>query len=189
MLILVRHGRTSANAARLLQGRLDLPLDEVGREQAQAIARALTGIDRLVVSPLQRARETAGALGVEAEIDERWIEIDYGVLDGTPVADVPDEVWHQWWRDPDFAPEGGESHTALYERVVAALEEMVEAARTSNIVVVSHMSPIKAAIGWALGLPSTVAWRGFLDQASISRIAVDVRGPVLSSFNETGHLS
>ncbi len=85
VLVLVRHGRTAANAQGLLQGRLDLPLDELGHAQAAELAKALGRPSRVVSSPLRRSRQTAEALGVEVELDERWTELDYGDLDGLPV--------------------------------------------------------------------------------------------------------
>ena len=63
MLILVRHGRTAANASGELLGRRDPALDEEGRSQALAIGRALDHVDRVVSSPLRRCRETAEAIG------------------------------------------------------------------------------------------------------------------------------
>ena len=92
-MIVVRHGRTVANAAGLLQGRIDHPLDDVGRSQARMIADALGSVDRVIASPLLRAQETAAALGVPVEIDDRWLELDYGELDGKAVHEVPDETW------------------------------------------------------------------------------------------------
>ena len=93
VLSLVRHGRTGANAAGLLLGRLDPGLDEVGQWQVSRLADALGPVDRLVASPLTRTRETAAAIGGPVELDERVIELDYGVLDGLPLTEVPPEVW------------------------------------------------------------------------------------------------
>ena len=70
MLYVVRHGRTSANASRRLQGRLDLPLDEVGRQQAAALVGVVPRPSRVVVSPTIRAHQTASVFGVELEVDE-----------------------------------------------------------------------------------------------------------------------
>ena len=86
MLILIRHGRTVRNAEGVLQGRADVPLDQVGHEQAQALAVALPGLSRVVASPLKRAVETASALAATVELDERFVELDYGSFDGIPVA-------------------------------------------------------------------------------------------------------
>jgi broad specificity phosphatase PhoE len=188
MLILARHGRTAANAAGLLQGRLDHPLDEHGRWQAGRIAAALPEVDRVVSSPLLRARQTAEALGLPIEVDERWIELDYGTLDGCPLAEVDADVWERWRWDLDFVPAGGESQRELGGRVQKACEELLADAVESDVVVVSHVSPIKAAVAWALGAGVESAWRSYLDQGSISRIGGMPSRPMLRSFNETGHL-
>jgi probable phosphoglycerate mutase len=192
MLIIVRHGRTALNAQGRLQGRVDAELDDVGQRQAVAIAQVLhrqLGEWALVVSsPLARARQTAAAFGTEVRIDERWIELDYGTLDGLAVGDVPDETWRRWRDDPTFAPEGGESHHDLHRRVRQACADLADLARHNHVVVVTHVSPIKSAAGWAMGLAQAVPWRGFVEQASITRIGVDDQGPVLRSFSETAHL-
>jgi len=190
VLILVRHGRTRANAAGELLGRRDPGLDDVGRAQAAAIGAALGSVDRVVSSPLARARETAEAIGPRVEIDERLIELDYGELEGVPVAEVLPDTWAAWRADTAWHPEGGESLEDLTARVWPALEELARdaAAAGSQIAVVSHVSPIKAAVAWALGAGIEVQWRCFVQQASISRVATHGGRPSLTSFNETHHL-
>ena len=185
MLVLVRHGQTEANARGLLQGRVDLPLSDLGRRQAAALATIVPADARVVASPLLRARETAAAFGRDVEVDARWVELDYGELDGRPIGDVPPEVWTAWRADPHFVPPGGESLVTLGTRVRGACEELLDEARRRDVVVVSHVSPIKAAIGWALGVGDEVGWRLFVQVASITRIAVGPGGPSLVSFNET----
>jgi broad specificity phosphatase PhoE len=184
MLHLVRHGRTDANAQGLLLGRADPPLSEEGRRQAVALAGILPSGARVISSPLRRTRETAEAFGLDVEVDERWIELDYGELDGTPLADVPPDLWRQWRADPTFVPPGGESLTALGARVRLACDELVDEARHDDIVIVSHVSPIKAAIAWAIGAGDELSWRLFVHVASIARIGVDQWGTTLRSFNE-----
>ena len=95
MLILVRHGESTGNAARLLAGRVEVPLTERGREQARAVGASLHGVTRVIASPLGRARDTAEALdlGPPVEIDDRWVEVDYGEYDGRPLGDVPPATW------------------------------------------------------------------------------------------------
>ena len=187
-LVVVRHGRTEANAGRRLLGRLDLPLDELGRAQALALGRAIGPVDRVVTSPLRRARETAACLDAPATVDERFVELDYGEYDGLPLSDVPAELWRQWRDDPDFAPPGGESLVALRRRVERGLAELVEPASHETVVVVAHVSPIKAAVTWALGVGDEVVWRLFVSPASITRISITDGRPILTSFNEVGHL-
>jgi broad specificity phosphatase PhoE len=188
VLIVVRHGQTEANAAGLLLGRADPPLTARGRNQAAALRSVAPGASRVVTSPLLRARQTADAFGLPVEVDERWIEIDYGPYDGMALSAVPVELWARWRDDADFAPPGGESLADVGRRVTAACEDLSGEATTTDLVVVSHVSPIKAAVIWALGSGDLTAWRMFVDVASVSRIAVGERGPVLRSFNETHHL-
>jgi probable phosphoglycerate mutase len=188
-LLLVRHGRTEANAGRRLIGRLDLPLDSLGRQQAAALAAAVGPVDRVVSSPLLRTRETAAAFGLPVDVDERWIELDYGEYDGLALDDVPLEVWANWRSDPAFQPPGGESLATLRTRVESALDDLRDDAGGHNVVVVSHVSPIKAAVTWALGVGDDAVWRLFLSPASISRIGLDGDRPVLHGFNEVAHLA
>lgn len=189
MLIVVRHGRTAANASGLLLGRrLDPGLDDLGQRQAAAVAEVLAGAARIVSSPLRRARETAEAIGPPVTVDDRWAEVDYGVLDGTPMAEVGPEVWARWRSDLDHAPQGGESIRALGARIRPACEDLVAEAADHDVVVVSHVSPVKAAVAWALGVGDGVAWRMWCAPASITRIAVGPRGPSLHGYNDVSHL-
>ena len=185
MLVLVRHGRTTANATGLLLGRADPPLDEHGRQQAAALAASVADARRVVCSPLRRARETADALGLPVEVDERWIELDYGELDGRPIAEVPADLWRRWRADVAFAPPGGESLAALGRRVRAACEDLAAEAAGHDVVVVTHVSPIKAAVAWALGVGDELSWRLHVAPASITRIAVRDGWGVLTTFNWT----
>ena len=191
MLILVRHGQTRINAGGLLQGRIDPPLDDTGRAQAEAIGRAIRARfpgAYVVSSPLVRAHETASAIAASPVVDERFIELDYGDFDGKAMSDVPDETWALWRSDPHFRPPNGETLVELDSRVRPALQELAERARTSDVVVVSHVSPIKSAVTWSLGVGPEATWRCSLDRASITTIAVSPRGPALVGFNDTSHL-
>ena len=188
MLILVRHGRTPANAAGLLQGRLDQDLDDHGRDQAVAVAAYVQSwctVDAVVSSPLHRAQQTAGAFGRPVETDERWLELSYGEYEGAPHAEVPSEVWQRWRDDAHFTPAGGESLAALDVRVRNACADLVERAAHENVVVVSHVSPMKSAVAWALGVDIGISFNCHLDQASVCRIAIRGDRPVLQTFNET----
>lgn len=229
MILLLRHGRTAANASGLLLGRADVELDDEGCRQAAALADAVRrtsdGVRQVVCSPLKRCRATAevvaAALDVSVVIDDRWIELDYGELDRTPLKSVPAETWAAWTGDIDWAPPGGESLADLGQRVRAACDELADppggdasaptatgapgsqdassrpasgargeraAEPPGDVVVVSHVSPIKAAIAWALGVGDDVAWRLHVAPASISRIGTNGPRRVLHSFNEIAHL-
>jgi probable phosphoglycerate mutase len=184
VLILVRHGRTALNAAGRLQGRIDEPLDEVGERQAADVAAFVGPVDELISSPLRRARQTADAFGMPYDIDERWIELSYGILDGVELTSTPAPMWQRWRVDPAFVPEGGESLVALDERVHSACAELSEHARDRTVAVVSHVSPIKSAVAWVLDAPVGIAWRSHLAPASVCRVDFRSTGPVLVSFNE-----
>ncbi len=197
MLILVRHGESTANAEGRLLGRLDAPLTPRGLAQARALAPLVSGASRLLSSPLGRAVDTATALGtgLPVEIDERWVEMDYGEFDGMVLGDVPGEVWQRWRSDLSYRPPGGESLAEAGARVRAACEELFGregwGARSTegHVVVVSHVSPIKAATCWALGLGDEGAWRLYLGTGSVTRLAWGSGGPVLNQFNEAPPLS
>ncbi|HEY6428493.1 MAG TPA: histidine phosphatase family protein [Acidimicrobiales bacterium] len=191
MLILVRHGESVANAQGLLLGRTDAELTESGRSQAVA-ARALLRdpVAEVRTSPLRRARDTAALLDltVPASVDERWVEIDYGEFECQPLGGIPAEVWQRWQHDRGFRPEGGESLADVDERITAACAELFAtggAARRSDgdVVVVSHVTPIKAAVAWALGTVD-LYWRLHLRTASVTRIGWNRDAPILHGFNE-----
>jgi broad specificity phosphatase PhoE len=189
-LIIVRHGQTDANARGVLLGRADPALDAIGRTQASSVAAALAPLrrdTRIISSPLRRARETASIIAREGdvEIDERWIELDYGTFEGTPVVDVPEETWKRWRADASYAPGGGESLRALGQRVNESCDELIADSVTRDVIVVTHVSPVKAATAWALDVGDEVAWRMYVAPGSITRIAPRPWGRVLTSFNET----
>jgi broad specificity phosphatase PhoE len=184
MLFLVRHGQTAANADGLLLGRADPALNDLGRRQAAALAAFLPRPERLISSPLRRALDTSAAFDAPIEVDDRWIELDYGDLDGSPVHAVAAELWECWRADAEFAPPGGESLRDLGARVRDACEELREATARGNVVVVSHVSPIKAAVAWVLAAPDELAWRLYVEDAAVARVEMTRHGPMLRSFNE-----
>lgn len=191
MLILLRHGQTAANAASRLQGRIDLPLDDVGVEQARLSGeyiRSTFGDVEVISSPLVRAQQTAAAVAHSVSVDHRFIELDYGDWDGVALSDVDQVEWRKWQADPTFCPPNGESLVQLDARVQPALDEIGQRARDKNIVIVSHVSPIKSAVAWAMGVGPETSWRMQLERASICRIAMTPRGPSLHSYNDTSHL-
>jgi broad specificity phosphatase PhoE len=197
VLVFARHGETEANAKGLLLGRLDPPLNERGLQQAAALARAFAAgacPTAIVSSPLARTRATADtigvACGVPVEVDDRLVEVDYGVWDGHPFAALPAEIVRKWRVDPHFTPERGESLADVRARMARCASDLLERAAEAGapLVAVSHVSPIKAAVLWALTLDDTFSWRLRLDTASITRLTPGPDGPVLLTFNETGHL-
>jgi len=128
-------------------------------------------------------------LGLPVEVDDRWVEVDYGDYEGIALSEVPTEVTSRWRADPGFHPPGGESLSEVGARVRGACDELFERAGhggrgDADVVVVSHVSPIKAAVAWALGTGDAVAWRLQLSNASITRVAWGMDRPVLLGYNE-----
>jgi broad specificity phosphatase PhoE len=199
VIIFVRHGQTAMNREGRLQGRLDAPLTDLGRDQAQLAAHGLvsSGATLVTTSPLVRAfdtaQEIATSLGVAVEVDARLVELDYGEWDGRRLGEVSPAEWAAWRDDPAFAPPGGESLVDVGVRVGAFCDERLRADAT--IVAVSHVSPIKAAVAWALGVGDETIWRLQLDVASFSRIgrrpeAGGTAGlPFLAGYNDVSHLA
>jgi broad specificity phosphatase PhoE len=192
VIVFARHGQTAHNRDGRLQGRVDVPLSDLGERQAAALGHryATEPVTRVIASPLQRAYATAAAIaephGLAVEIDERLIELDYGEWDGKALRDVPPESWASWRADPSFAPPGGERLSEVAARVAAFTSD---ANHDDLVIAVSHVSPIKAAVCVALGVGEDATWRMQLDVASVCRVGRRPDGSsYLLSYNETGHL-
>ena len=191
MIVFARHGQTAPNREGLVLGRADPELTEEGHRQAALLAGALAAepVTAVLTSPLVRARQTAEAVGaacgVAVVVDERLVEIDWGAWEGRPTGSLGRPDMETWKAGDGTAPEG-EDLDSLTARVESFCTERL--GHDGVIVAVSHVSPIKAAAAWAMGVDGAVAWRMFLGLASITRLGQGRTSPVLLSFNETGHL-
>ncbi len=191
VIVFARHGETAPNREGLVLGRADPELTADGRRQAALLAAALARepVTTVLASPLLRARQTAEvvaeACGVPVVLDERLVEIDWGTWEGRSAGSLALSEVDRWKADDGTAPEG-ESLESLSRRVDSFCAEQLGG--DGRVVAVSHVSPIKAAAAWAMGVDGAVAWRMFLGLASVTRIGQGRASPVLLSFNETGHL-
>ena len=185
MLYVVRHGRTEVNAAGKLLGRGDPELDEAGRTQALDLANRLGKVDLVISSTLKRTMETASYISDTVETDPRWLELDYGKLEGYSIESIDSEVWKKWRSDIHWAPDEGESLAALGVRVTEACKDVAKISQDREVVVVTHVSPIKAVLAWVLGLDAGVAWKCHVSPGSSMAIQVGNFGPVLHNFNLT----
>ena len=191
MIILIRHGQTTSNAARLLVGQSDPALTELGERQAIALRPYLRGVVEVWTSPLQRARATAALAVPEipALVKESFVEVNYGSLDGQPLSLVTEEQWRAFEHDHNTAFGDGESLAAVDQRVHVELGALL-ADQTSlmhdakaHLAIVSHMSPIKSAMTWALGVSGSVAWRMNLSNGSMTTIGSRMWTPSLLNYN------
>jgi len=195
MIFFVRHGETSLNRDGRLQGRIDLDLSERGGEQVARVAQrfAPESVARIYTSPLRRAQQTAAAIAVASgagvEVDDRLVELDYGEWDGKPLAEMRTPRGELWFADPTFAPPGGESLVDVTARIEAFCRGRLVPDGGERIVAVSHVSPIKAAVIWALGVDERATLRMQLGLASITTIGARANGaPYLVAFNDCAHL-
>lgn len=169
-IIVWRHGRTAWNLAGRVQGQTDVPLDDVGREQARSAAARLASLQpsRIVSSDLSRARETAEELGrlagVDVESDVRLRERSFGLREGLTMT----EAWEQfpehmarWAAGDESGIPGSESSAAAGERFTFALHEYLETLGPDDtLVVVAHGGVTRAGALTFLGFPRDT-WESF----------------------------
>ncbi|WP_280460243.1 bifunctional RNase H/acid phosphatase [Nocardia carnea] len=176
--LLLRHGQTELSVQRRYSGRGNPPLTAVGREQAARAAKMLAAkgdIGAVVTSPLGRARETAeaaaAALGLEVRVIDGLTETDFGDWEGLTFREAAErdpDLHARWLGDPSLPAPGGESFDAVRERVEDTRRDLVARYPGANIVVVSHVTPIKTLLQLALGVGPSLLYRLHLDLASLS---------------------
>ena len=155
-LILIRHGQTNYNAERRFQGRIDIPLNALGRKQAHQVKTTLAHedirLDVIFSSPLERATETASMIADDRRswlIDARLIEIDLGEFDGQLEAEIAEQIGperYQIWRDQNFvepAP-SGESLEQVSQRVKSFLAYLNNFQQNQKIGIVAHQGILMA---------------------------------------------
>ena len=161
-LVLWRHGQTVWNAENRHQGQIDIPLNDVGREQARHAAQTLLAMKptRVIASDLERALETGRTLsdlaGIGLTVDERLRETYAGEWQGMTrdeiIAKYPAD-YAAWGGDSEIRPGGGETRWEVSERVVDAIESaLVEIPPGGTLVVASHGGALRSALGRLLGL-------------------------------------
>lgn len=199
--LLVRHGRTAANASGVLAGRSPgVHLDERGREQVTRLGIALGALplDLIVTSPLERARETAAALRQgpssrrPVRIDKSVTECDYGDWTGQSLKRLArDPLWKVVQGTPSAVQfPGGESMLAMQQRAVDAVRRWNrEVGDSSMYAVVSHGDVIKAILADALGMHLDQFQRINVDPASVSVVNYGSRPSVLRMNDATADLS
>ncbi len=127
---------------------------------------------------------------LEATVNDAFIEVDYGTLDGEPLSVLSAQDWHAFEHGHDLAFGGGESLASVDARVHAQLELLFEDAASllhrddRHLAIVSHASPIKSATVWALGVGGSTVWRTRLENGSITTIGTRRSSPQLVRFNQ-----
>jgi broad specificity phosphatase PhoE len=199
-LVFVRHGVTDWNAEGRWQGRLDPPLSERGRREAQMVAGRLAADPdlrpgRILSSTLARASETAaiigGSVGVEPEPDARLVEIGAGEWEGrthAELAAIDGERYRAWRTTPGYGPPGGEPIPEATERVRSILDH-VAASDTWPVLLVSHGGTLRILARLLLDLSAERAEAVDIDNASVSSAVRSGSGTWrLERWNDELHL-
>lgn len=194
-LLLIRHGRSQANAAGVLAGRAPgVALDDTGVRQAEALADRFANVSftRVVTSPLDRCRATALTLArgqCEPIVDDRLVECEYGEWTGRKLEELHDEpLWAEVQDRPSGVTfPGGESMQALYARATTAVAEHNAAVESSAVwAAVTHADVIKAIIADAVGVGLDNFQRFVVDPGSVSAIHYGKHRSVIWKLNDTG---
>ncbi|WP_332854499.1 histidine phosphatase family protein [Duganella sp. S19_KUP01_CR8] len=203
-ILLIRHGETSWNAVRRLQGHTDIPLNDEGARQANALAQALAAeqVDVLVSSDLQRAMQTAQAVadqydGLEVQTDDQLRERCYGVFEGMLYSEIEQQYPAEYalWqaRDIDAVMPAGEreaeSFRQFYQRATDGIGEWAQRHPGRTIAIVAHGGVLECAYREAVGM-SLDSPRDFqVKNASINRFTWTDGKLALTSWGEVDHLS
>jgi broad specificity phosphatase PhoE len=176
--LLVRHGESEGNRDRTFTQNSEVPLTAVGREQARAAAHRMARHyrpSRIVASPFTRARQTAEiiaeVLGLVVELEAAFREQSFGIFAGQPYdVLVGDAAYHEgprWnWR-----PQGGESLTDVYERVVPAFDRVASDAQGQDVVIVSHGGVMVTLCAYVTG-----SWEGVTVTPNAGVVIVERHG-------------
>ena len=201
-IIAVRHGETAWNVETRIQGQLDIGLNEKGQWQAQRLGRALADetIARVYSSDLIRAHHTALAISRHNnQLQDREVHLNpglrergFGKFEGHTYAAIeaqwPDESrrWRQ--REPDFAPEGGESPVQVMERVARTIDALAAPHSGEQIVVVAHGGIMDMLYRLATRQTVSAARTWELGNTAINRLLWTPEGLTLVGWADTQHL-
>lgn len=178
-IIFLRHGQAKNNTERLLAGRTEgVPLTDTGIKQAESIAGFIKEmkVDHIYTSPIQRAKHTAEIVGnhnsIDPIVDERLIELDMGKFTGMKYDDIfssHGNVFLKFYQgDVEIAHQGVETFAQVKSRVQSIVDHVVSQHSGKNVVLVTHMDPIKAMISSVLGLSPERMFELIVANASIN---------------------
>jgi 2,3-bisphosphoglycerate-dependent phosphoglycerate mutase len=196
--IFMRHGEADNNVNRILVGRhIESHLTEIGRQQVRDTANYLKEVlvDKVFVSPVIRARETAeivcDVINLDYEIDERLYEIELGKLVGMNYEDIIEKHGNLFLKfysgDEQMLDDYGvESFTSVKMRIKHLLDEAMERYPDKNIIFVTHLDPIKAAISLLLDLKPEALYQWHIRNAALTILKHESKIFSLSGVNVMG---
>lgn len=194
-LFLIRHGQTDWNLNRRFQGQSDVPLNETGRQQANALAGRLSNqsFDAIYSSDLRRAAETAGMIcASKIHFGTGLREVNFGDWEGLTYDEIkeryPDSL-ATWERNVySSSPPNGETLEDLEKRVQSFLNDLIQKHNDQTVLVVAHGGVLQVLVCLALKLPPEMYWQFYLSTASLSQISFYPAGAILNLLNDTSHL-
>ena len=193
-IIFLRHGQAKNNVDKILAGRTEgVPLTETGISQAQHAAELLTHmkIGAIYSSPIQRAKHTAEIVGeknsIDVTIDDRLIELDMGKFTGKSYSEIISErgnVFEKFYNgDLEIAHNGVETFDQVKKRVKSIVDHVIEKHEDENVVLVTHMDPIKAMISTVVDLSPQNLFSLIIANASLNLFRESNKVFSLSAIN------
>ena len=178
-IIFLRHGQAKNNTDRVLAGRTaGIPLTDLGIKQAQHTAQLVKNmnISAIYSSPIQRAKHTAEIVGkhnsLDVEIDDRLIELDMGKFTGMPYDEIfssHGNVFMKFYNgELEIAHNGVETFSEVKKRVKGIVDHVIEEHPDENVVLVTHMDPIKAMLSTIIDLSPTNLFELIIANASLN---------------------
>lgn len=178
-IIFLRHGQAKNNTERILAGRTPgIPLTEKGVDQAQKAAKFLEDmkISAIYSSPIERAKITADIVGkhnsVDVRIDDRLIELDMGKFTGMPYEEIfssHGNVFMKFYKgELEIAHNGVETFADVKKRVLSMVDHVIENHPNENVVLVTHMDPIKAMLSTVMSLSPENLYELIIANASLN---------------------
>lgn len=195
---MIRHGQSTWNREHRIQGQLDPPLSEEGRRQAELLAGRLLGrsFAGFYASDLKRAFETAELIGRLIELRPQPMlglrEIFLGEWEGLNTHEIAErypEAWASWVEEPDWdVVPGGEGAAFFEARVASALDDVLRAHASGDVLVVTHGGVIQVALHRVVGRPSRGLFPFKIQNASITQIEKRNGRMVIGGVNDIAHL-
>lgn len=196
-LYIVRHGETQWNKEEVFRGRKDVPLNETGLRQAERTGAFFSDkkVEAVYSSPLQRARQTAGAIcrstGAGLTLDDAFLDMDFGPWEGLSLVDVrlryPQE-FETWRKFPHrFRTPGAETLTQVLRRIKGGLRR-IEGQANDVVVITTHRVICKLLALHFIGASNRAFWRVKVDAASITLVEQHGLETAVTLLNQTLHL-
>ncbi len=178
-IIFLRHGQAKNNTERILAGRTPgIPLTEKGIDQAEKAAEFLEemNISAIYSSPIERAKNTAEIVGkhnsIDVKIDDRLIELDMGKFTGVPYDEIfssHGNVFMKFYKgELEIAHNGVETFADVKKRVLGIVDHIIENHPDENVVLVTHMDPIKAMLSTVISLSPENLFELIIANASLN---------------------